>query len=120
MGIRGDPGFVGLCQIAAGGHHRPLDSRALGGWDSFAVEYAHRHLKTVAVATLAQRPGRPIVADHSANQMQSRDQGNELRQGGLSRCSPLRMCSARAAKSPSLSGGSISTCMTISLSLFAT
>src|ERR1039457_1631570 len=64
-GIRGNPGFVGLGQTAAGGHHCRLDPCAPGGWDSFAVEYSQRHLKTVAGATRG-RPAESIVADDAS------------------------------------------------------
>jgi hypothetical protein len=38
--------------VSAGGNHGPLDPCAPGGWDSFAVEYGQRHLKTVAVTRM--------------------------------------------------------------------
>ena len=56
-GICGNPGFVGLGQTTAGGHHGSFDPRAPGRWDSVGVENGQRHLKTVADATRG-RPGR--------------------------------------------------------------
>src|ERR1017187_2966545 len=45
--IRGDPGLVGLGQIAAGGFDGRIDPLPLGGWDSFGVEYGEWHLRSV-------------------------------------------------------------------------
>src|ERR1039458_7031557 len=68
-GICGNPGFVGLRQVAAGGHHRPIDPRAPGGWDSFAVEYGQRHSETATVATRAGDLAEIIVADDTSNNL---------------------------------------------------